>query len=93
MAASYVPAASAANLCFPRGVAVDSNGDLYVADTSNNRVLEYNTPFISGTIADRVFGQDGSFIANACNRHLIAADSLCGPVRVALDASGQSLRQ
>ena len=82
------PPPSAANLCFPRGVAVDSNGNLYVADTSNNRVLEYNTPFISGTIADRVFGQGGSFTANICNRHLIAADSLCGPVRVALDASG-----
>lgn len=37
------PAASATNLCFPRGVAVDSHGNLYVADTSNNRVLEYNT--------------------------------------------------
>ena len=38
-------------------------------------------------MADRVFGQAGSFTTNACNRHLIAANSLCGPVRVALDAS------
>lgn len=82
------PPASTANLCFPRGVAVDSIGNLYVADTSNNRVLEYNTPFTTGTVADRVFGQRGSFTTNTCNRHLIAADSLCGPVRVALDASG-----
>src|SRR5271169_7168393 len=36
---------SASSLCQPGGVAVDSIGNLYVADTSNNRVLEYNQPF------------------------------------------------
>lgn len=78
---------TSANLCFPRGVAVDSHGHLYVADTANNRVLEYNAPFTSDRKADRVWGQAGSFTANFCNRHLIAADSLCGPARVALDGS------
>jgi len=76
---------TAVDLCFPRGVAVDSHGNLYVADTSNNRVLEYNTPFTSGTTAARVLGQAGSFTTNFCNRHLITAASLCGPARVALD--------
>jgi NHL repeat len=80
-------AASSADLCFPRGVAVDSHSNLYVADTSNNRVLIYSKPFINGTVADRVLGQNGSFTSNGCNRHLITAQSLCGPVRVALDAS------
>jgi len=37
--------ASASNLCFPTGVAVDSNGDLYIADFENSRVLEYNSPY------------------------------------------------
>ena len=37
--------ASATNLCFPTGVAVDSNGDLYIADFENSRVLEYNAPY------------------------------------------------
>ena len=35
---------SANSLNFPDGVAVDASGDLYVADSANNRVLEYNTP-------------------------------------------------
>jgi len=81
-------APNASNLCFPRGVAVDSNGNLYVADTSNNRVLEYNTPFTSGTTAARVFGQGGKFNASDCNRFQITASSLCAPVAVALDPSG-----
>src|ERR1700676_5016799 len=38
-------AATANNLCFPTGVAVDSNGDLYIADFENNRVLEYSAPY------------------------------------------------
>ena len=29
----------------PTGVAVDSNGNLYVADSGNNRVLKYSAPF------------------------------------------------
>ena len=55
---------SAKNLNSPWGVAVDANGNLYVADASNNRVLEYTTPLTltstpgSGdTTADIVFGQ------------------------------------
>ena len=82
------PVASALNLCFPRGVAVDSHGNLYVADTSYNRVLEYQTPFVSKGRADLVLGQGGNFTTSDCNPALIAADSLCGPVAVALDASG-----
>src|SRR5271154_1701081 len=37
--------ASANSLCDPVGVAVDSAGNLYVADTGNSRVLEYSAPF------------------------------------------------
>jgi hypothetical protein len=36
---------SAGSLCVPDGVAVDAGGNLYVTDNSNNRVLEYNSPF------------------------------------------------
>ena len=35
---------SANDLCSPSGVAVDGSGDLYVADTLNNRLLEYDQP-------------------------------------------------
>ncbi|MBU0756809.1 MAG: hypothetical protein KKF44_01980 [Nanoarchaeota archaeon] len=52
----------------PRSIqmALDSNGNLYVPDLNNNRVLRYNSPFekksgIVGsgdTVADSVYGQD-----------------------------------
>ena len=52
-------------MCSPEGVAVDTLGNVYIADTQDSRVLEYNTPFnaASGetgagdTNADLVFGQ------------------------------------
>ena len=76
---------------------MDAAGNLYVADYINNRVLEYNTPLTltvtpgSGdTVADRVFGQGGSFTSNTCNLGLAnpSASSLCNPVGVAVDAAG-----
>ena len=72
-------------MCQPDGVAVDAAGNLYVAD--NNRVLEYNTPLTTDTVADRVFGQGGSFTSNTCNLGGISASSLCFPVDVAVDAA------
>ncbi|WP_333647514.1 hypothetical protein [Candidatus Binatus sp.] len=36
---------SGSSLYNPVGVAVDGSGNLYVADSGNNRVLEYNAPF------------------------------------------------
>ena len=91
---------SAASLCayMGSGIAVDATGNLYVADTSNNRVLEYNTPFSKDAIADAVFGQEGSFISGDCNHGGLSADSLCflsssasirlPPMGVALDETG-----
>src|SRR5208283_2360827 len=83
------------SLCLPSGVAVDANGNLYVTDNSNNRVLEYNTPFAGcgsfpcvGGSANRVFGQGGSFTSATCNKGGSSANSLCGPFGVALDALG-----
>src|SRR5206468_9593666 len=76
------------SLCSPRGVALDGAGNLYVADTDNRRVLEYDTPFTSGTTADRVFGQGGSFTSNLCNNGGLSANSLCSPRHVALDGAG-----
>jgi DNA-binding beta-propeller fold protein YncE len=59
---------SATSLCSPEGVAVDeATGNLYVADTSNHRVLFYLSPFTTDTAADDVFGQYGSFNTNYCD--------------------------
>ncbi len=52
---------SATNLYLPQGIAVDSNGDLWVADSGNGRVLRFPKPFTqaSGTMqqANLVLGQ------------------------------------
>ncbi len=45
---------------------VDSNGDLYIADVVNNRVLKYISPFTTDQIADDVWGQP-DFTGTDCN--------------------------
>lgn len=46
-------------LCIPGGVAVDKDGNLYVADIGNNRILEFDQPMRRDLTADRVLGADG----------------------------------
>ncbi len=78
---------SADSLCGPEGVAVvGSSANLYVVDNGNNRVLEYNTPLVSDTTADVVFGQGGNFYSNSCGG--VSADSLCEPFGAAVDPGG-----
>ena len=83
----------AANLCAPGYVAVDSTGNLYVSDRNNSRVLEYDNPLASDTVADHVLGQFGSFTSGICNnsdnnlRPAVNAGSLCAPAGLALDGS------
>ena len=79
---------TANSLAQPFGVAVDSAGNVYIADRGNNRVLEYNTPLTADTTADRVFGQAGSFTSNTFNNAGISANSLGGPQAVAVDSNG-----
>jgi sugar lactone lactonase YvrE/uncharacterized protein (DUF2345 family) len=76
---------SANSLDQPTGVALDSSGDLYVADIYNNRVLFY--PYNS-TTATQVYGQGGSFTTNYADNGGISANSLNNPMYVALDSSG-----
>lgn len=48
------------SLCYPTGLAVDSSGNLYVADSENGRVLRFPAPFAaqnSSHKADLVLGQ------------------------------------
>ena len=48
-------------LCNPTSVSVDSASNLYIADRANNRILEFDNPFVgtasAQTTADRVFGR------------------------------------
>jgi hypothetical protein len=88
---------AAGTLCGPGGVAVDSAGNLYVADAANNRVLRFQTPFAGcgappatciGGPAAGVFGQQGIFTTGLCNNGVagLGKDSLCGPGAVAVDS-------
>lgn len=47
-------------------MAIDSNGNLYITDLLNHRVLRYDTPFDSDTVADYVWGQS-DFTNSSCN--------------------------
>ncbi len=76
---------SATSLDYPQNVTSDSSGNLYVADSGNNRVLDYPA---GTTTATRVYGQAGSFTSNTVNNGGISATSLDEPTGVALDSSG-----
>ncbi|MDL1973176.1 MAG: sugar-binding protein, partial [Deltaproteobacteria bacterium] len=74
--------AAQAKLDFPRGVAVDGSGNLYIADTDNDRIRKVDTSGIITTVAgDGTYGYsgDGGPAAQA---------ELKRPYGVAVDGSG-----
>ena len=77
---------SAQGLRLPSGIAVDSAGNLYVADTGNGRILRFPSPFANsnprGESADLVIGQAGfgASVTDASDRNMSA------PVGIALTA-------
>ncbi len=89
------PNPSADSLCFPEGVAVASDNNVYVSDSANGRLLEYNnplsmtpgTPGIPGSAgdvtADRAFDAGGSFTLSNCDT---TADQLCAPEQLWVDS-------
>ena len=75
-------AATNANLNFPAGVAVDDLGNIFIADTLNNRIRKVDAKGIITTVAGSVspgYSGDGGIATNA---------TLSGPEDVAVDASG-----
>ena len=89
------PNPSADSLCYPDGVAVDADGNVYVSDSGNGRLLEYDnplsmtpgTPGVPGSAgdvtADRAFDTGGSFTMSNCGT---TADQLCAPQQLSVDA-------
>ncbi len=82
-------------LTSPTGLLVDSKGNLYVADSGNNRVVRFPAPFSSGTpVPDMVLGQPDPFSSNRANQGLSAptANTLSlpsnYPTAMAMDSSG-----
>ena len=83
----------------PRDVAFDASGNAWVADTTNDRLLEFAAPLSTGEAASVVIGQTGfnSGAANAafasCNGSPVVAGTIsaCGlstPRALAFDSSG-----
>ncbi len=80
---------SAATLCNPAGAVEEGAGKIFVADSNNNRVLEFAVPAATGAAAERVFGQAGDFTLSACNRGgTVDGAGLCGPSSASVDAAG-----
>lgn len=82
---SSTETASASSLIAPGGLAIGPNGDLFVADTGNNRVLEFANGVTSGAAAIRVYGQT-SFSAAALPS-TVSAGTLSSPQGLVVDES------
>ena len=78
---------NASGLNLPVAVALDTAGDLFVADQSNNRILEYDAPLTSSRAADRVIGQPG-FNWNTANLGGVTRHGLSGPNGLDLNNHG-----
>jgi sugar lactone lactonase YvrE len=78
---------TAASLCSPTGIAFDSGGILWVADTSNNRVLAYRLAL--SLSAEKEFGHPAAtaFTSNTVNDGGVSATSLYGPTGIGIDST------
>jgi uncharacterized protein (TIGR03437 family) len=81
-------APSASSLNQPDAVAVDSTGNLWVADSNNNRVLRFNATTLNNVTppaADMVIGQ-ASFVSGVANAGGLSAAAFSTPTGLAFDA-------
>jgi secreted PhoX family phosphatase len=81
---STSPALSATGLDQPYGLTFDNGGNMWVADTNNNRIVEYKTPFTNGETVSLVIGYP-SFDKGV---YPTTAGSLAAPYGLAFDRSG-----
>jgi len=85
--------AAAASIYFPRGVAADPAGNIYIADTGNNRIREIAAVLPGVSIGDiSIPSSDGKelYVFDASGRHLSTANALTGAViySFSYDSSG-----
>ncbi|MEO9308143.1 MAG: NHL repeat-containing protein [Nitrososphaera sp.] len=86
------PTISASTLELPSCLAFDSSGNLWVADSGNNRILKYPSSSLStnGASATVELGQPSgtAFTSNTGNNGGISASTLSSPSCLAFDSSG-----
>ncbi|TLX93143.1 MAG: hypothetical protein E6K91_09015 [Thaumarchaeota archaeon] len=75
---------TATTLTGPVGISFDSAGNLWVADSSNSRVLEYAAPITTGEAATVVVGQS-TFTTNTAGT---TATTLTFPTGISFDSAG-----
>jgi len=82
---------SATTVLTTGGLAFDNNGNLWVADIGNSRILRFKAPFKTGKAADIVLGQpdfSSSTGVEACFLGTApTAGNLCSPIGLAFDSS------
>jgi sugar lactone lactonase YvrE len=75
---------TASSLSGPEGVSVAPDSSLYIADTTNNRVLHYAS---GSTVANHAYGQADTFTTNASGTTNVTLSGPVGVVTVAGDSS------
>jgi hypothetical protein len=89
-ASCYAGGMSPASICVPYGVATDARGNLWVTEGSRMLMFPGASPDVAYWIADRVYGQEGTYNVNICNNPSpVTNRSLCGPRGVAVDRFGR----
>jgi NHL repeat len=78
--------AAAGTTSQPHGLAL-ANGKLYIADTSNNRVLVLTTPVMAGQMPSSVYGQPDLSLALPNSGGSPSATTLSGPQGVFADSA------
>jgi len=77
-------ATTASGLDFPTGLALDSSGNLWIGDTDNSRVLQFEPPFASSMNASLALGQ-ASFTTST---PATTQNGLSRPFGLTFDSSG-----
>src|ERR1039457_7265795 len=77
---------NATSLNSPGLLGIGPNGDVFVADSGNNRVLEFPAGAGNGAAAVRVYGQPG--MTTAVRPTQVSAQTLATPVGIAVDPAG-----
>ena len=78
-------AVGANSLNVPAGVALGPTGNLFIADSGNNRILEFSSGSGTGASAVRVYGQPS--MSSSVRPSLVSAQTLFGPEGITVDAA------